>query len=322
MKSNLSVDKDEFILVEKYRPKNIEDITLTNEYKNKFKAWFRDGEIPNLLLSSKAPGLGKSSLAHTIIHELNAEALFINASMYPNIDILRNKIKGFASTASFDGRAKVVILDEADFLNANSVQPALRGFIEQFSKNCRFVLTCNYKDKIIEPIQNRLIEIDFDMMFNLHKTELITQMFLRTKEILSKEQEDISYNPEDLKYLIKHYYPSSRTVIGKIQDFTTIIGGVKTLIINKESIDSDKVNENLLKSILANDFKAIRMWCEKLSDPSIIFSSIYEHIDEFPQDVRPKVIITVAKYSAWNSTVRDRLVNSVACATEVGAFLG
>ncbi len=319
--SNLSVDKGEFILVEKYRPKNIEDIVITKDYKNKIKDWIKDGEIPNLLLTSKTPGLGKSSLAHTLIHELDAEALFINASLYPNIDILRNKIKGFASTASFDGRAKIVILDEADFLNANSVQPALRGFIEEFSKNCRFVMTCNYKDKIIEPIQNRLIEIDFDMMFNVHKPELIAQMFLRTKEILSSEFEDIDYNPEDLKYLIKHYYPSSRSVINKVQDFTITVEGKKTLVVNKDSVDSDNVNNKLIEAILANDFKEIRIWCERLSDPSVIFSSIYEHIDEFPQSKRPQVIITAAKYSAWNSQVRDRLVNTVACATEVGSLL-
>ena len=319
--SNLSVDKDEFVLVERYRPKNINDIVLTEEYKDKFKTWIKSGEIPNLLLTSKAPGLGKSSLAHTIIHELDAEALFINASMYPNIDTLRNKIKGFASTASFDGRAKIVVLDEADFLNATSVQPALRGFIELFSKNCRFILTCNYKDKIIEPIQNRLIEIDFDLMFNAHKAELIKGMFLRTKEILSKQYENINYNTEDLKYLIKHYYPSSRTVINKIQEFTSVIDGVETLVVNKDSIDSDNINTKLMQAIKVNSFKDIRMWCEKLSDPSVIFSSIYENIDDFPQDKRPQIIITVAKYSVWNSQARDRLVNAVACAVEVGELI-
>lgn len=319
--SNLSVDKGETILVEKYRPKNIEDIVITEEYREKIKSWIKTGEIPNILLSSKTPGLGKSSLAHTLIHELDAEALFINASMYPNIDILRNKIKGFASTGSFDGRPKIVILDEADFLNANSVQPALRGFIEEFSKNCRFVLTCNYKDKIIEPIQNRLIEIDFDLMFNVHKAELISQLFLRTKEILSKDFENIDYNPEDLKYLVKHYYPSSRAVTNKLQEFTTVTDGVRSLVVNRDSIDSDNVNNNLINAILENNFKNIRIWCEKLSDPSVIFSSIYEHIDEFPQSKRPQVIITNAKYSAWNSQVRDRLVNTVACATEIGGLL-
>ncbi len=320
-KSNLSVNKNEYILVEKYRPKNINDIIISEEYREKIKGWIASGEIPNVLLSSKAPGLGKSSLAHTLIHELDAEALFINASMYPNIDILRNKIKGFASTASFDGRAKIVVLDEADFLNANSVQPALRGFIEEFSQNCRFILTCNYVDKIIEPIRNRLIEIDFDMMFNTNKVELIKQMFLRTKEILSAEQENIQYDNEDLKYLIKNYYPSSRTVTNKIQEFTAVVDGVRTLVVNKDAIDSDNVNSLLIQSILENNFKNMRMYSEKLSDPSVLFTNIYENIEEFPQAKRPQVIITTAKYSAWNSSVRDKLVNAVACAVEVGQLL-
>ena len=318
--SNLSVDKNEYILVEKYRPKNIEDIVLNKEIKDKIKGWIKDGEIPNILLSSKTPGLGKTSLAYTIITELGVDADFINASMYPNIDTLRNKIKGFASTVSFDGRPKIVVLDEADFLNANSVQPALRGFIEEFSANCRFILTCNYKDKIIEPIQNRLIGIDFDLMFNAHKKELVTQMFLRTREILSEDFENIQYNPEDLKYLVKHYYPSSRAVINKVQEFTSEVDGVRTLVVNKDSVDSDNVNTSLIAAILKNDFKQIRIWSEKLSDPSVIFSIIYEHIDDFPQQKRPGVIITVAKYSAWNSQVRDRLVNTVACAVEVAGL--
>jgi len=317
---SLSVDKKEYLLIEKYRPKNIDDIVINEDLRVKIKGWIKDEEIPNILLSSKAAGLGKTSLAHTLIHELDAEALFINASLYPNIDILRNKIKGFASTASFDGRPKIVVLDEADFLNANSVQPALRGFIEEFSKNCRFILTCNYKDKIIEPIQNRLINIDFDLMYNTHKADLIKQMFLRTKEIISKDYENIAYNPEDLKYLIKHYYPSSRTITNKVQEFTTEVDGVRTLVINHDNIDSDKVNEGLIDAIKRNDFKSIRKFAEKLSDPSVIFSSIYDHIDEFSQEKRPQIIMTTARYSAWNSQVRDRLVNTVACAVEVAGI--
>jgi len=458
--NNLSINEKEFLLVEKYRPKNINDIIINEELRVLVKSWIQSSEIPNILLSSKAPGLGKTSLAHTIIQELQTEALFVNASMYPNIDILRNKIKGFASTASFDGRAKIVVLDEADSLNCleeneeillasgdyvklkdltegskydvisfntktekfekdyatlvdsrideiyeiemedgskikvnkthpfmvvdkdnnittrtieegfddvsiifksgdeqwitkkvktitklevgrvvdltvhnnnnfitkngfvvhntSSTQPALRGFIEEFSKNCRFILTCNYKDKIIEPIQNRLINIDFDLMFITYKKELVKQMFFRTKDILNNEK--IEYKVEDLKYLISHCYPSSRTILNKIQEFT-VIGDKRELVINKHNIDSEDLNTALIEAIKDNNFNSIRTICNKLVDPGSIFSVIYENIDVFEQSKRPGIIIIAAKYSGLNSQVRDKLLNAVACLVEIAGSL-
>lgn len=199
--------------------------------------------------------------------------------------------------------------------NTSSTQPALRGFIEEFSKNCRFILTCNYKDKIIEPIQNRLIDIDFDLMFSTYKKELVKQMFFRTKNILSNEK--IDYKVEDLKYLISHCYPSSRTILNKIQEFTTLSNGHKELIVNKHNIDSEDINTALIEAIKSNNFNSIREICNKLIDPGSIFSVIYEHIDSFEQSKRPGIIIVTAKYSGLNSQVRDRLLNAVACAVEV-----
>jgi DNA polymerase III delta prime subunit len=313
----LSINDKEFIYIEKYRPKNIQDIVLTAEWKNKILKWIKDGEIPNLLLSSKTPGLGKSSLAHVLINELDAEALFINASLYPNIDLLRNKIKGFASTSSFDGRAKIVVLDESDFLNANSTQPSLRGFIEEYSKNCRFVLTCNYKEKIIKPIQDRLINIDFDVMFNTHKVELIKQMFLRTKDIINNE--NISFTADDLKYLVKHYYPSSRAILNKVQEFSTPTETGNVLVINKEAIDSDTLNDNLIIAVKNNNFNDMKQKIQQLQDPSSIFSLLYERIEDFEQDKRPAIILKIAQYAMWDSQVRDRMVNALACLVEVAS---
>jgi len=311
---NLSINEKEYLFIEKYRPKNIDDITLIQPLKDKIKEYIKDGEIPNMLFSSKTPGLGKTSLCHVIISELKCEAMFINASMYPNIDTLRNKIKGFAHTGSFDGRPKIVILDEADFLNASSVQTALRGFIEEFSKNCRFILTCNYLDKIIEPIQNRLIKIDFDEMFKKNKQSLDKMMFLRTKDVL--ENENIQYNQEDLLYLIKHYYPSSRTILNKIQELTIN----KSLNIDKNAIDTDKITDNIISGINTKGvegFNIYRKELSNLSDPSILFGLLYEQIDKYPQEKRPQIIITIAKYGAQDSSCRDRLVNAIACAVEV-----
>lgn len=311
IKKNLSCNKDEYIFIERYRPKNIEDLVVPEDLKKQMREWVQDEQIPNLLLSGRTPGTGKTSLCHTIIEETGADALFLNASLYPNIDILRNKIQGFVSTASFDGNPKIVVLDEADFLNANSTQPALRGFIESFSKNARFILTCNFKQKIIEPLRNRLIEVDFDDITNKHKPELIKAAFLRAKAVL--DNEEIQYTADDLKWIVKHFYPSSRLILNKIQEFTTN----KELVINKDEIDSDSLNIQILKDIMSKDFESLRRHCAKLPDPSSLFLTLFESIDDFPQTLRPGIIITIAKYQSFDSQVRDRLINTVACCTEI-----
>jgi len=151
VEDNLSINTREKVFVEKFRPKNINDIVLPETFKASLREWKADGQIPNLLLISKGPGLGKTSLAHVIAAELDSEIMFINASLESNIDLLRDKIKGFVSTVAFDGRPKIVVLDEADGLNERTTQPALRAFIEEFSKSARFILTANHKNKIIKP---------------------------------------------------------------------------------------------------------------------------------------------------------------------------
>ena len=307
----LSINKKEYIFIEKYRPKNIDDLTVPEDLKAQMREWVKDEQIPNLLLSGRTPGTGKTSMCHTIIEETGADALFMNASLYPNIDILRSKIQGFVSTSSFDGNPKIVVLDEADFLNANSTQPALRGFIESFSKNARFILTCNYPMKIIEPLRNRLITIDFDDMTNKHKAELIKATFLRSASILKAEA--IDYTSDDLKWIVKHFYPSSRLILNKIQEFTTN----KKLVINKDEIDSDSLNQQIIKNIHNKDFESLRKNCARLPDPSSLFLTLYENIDDFAQALRPSVIIIIARYQSYDSQVRDRLINTVACATEI-----
>ena len=309
--SNLSINKKEYIWIEKYRPKNIGDIILPEKTKKMIKSWLNDGEIPNLLLSGKIPGTGKTSLCHTLIEETGADAMFLNASLFPNIDILRSKIQGFVSTSSFDGNPKIVILDEADFLNANSTQPALRGFIESFSKSARFILTCNYKTKLIEPLRNRLIDIDFDEMSQKDKPELIKKSALRAIEVLKAE--DVKYSIEDVKWVIKHYYPSSRKIINIFQQYSSS----GTLEINKEELDADSLNTEIIKNIQAKNFDTLRKNCAKLPDPGSIFLTLYEDIEVFPQPLRPQIIICIAKWQSFDGTVRDRLINSVACCTEI-----
>jgi len=311
----LSVNKKEFIWIEKYRPKNIDDIVLPEAVKNDVKAWIKQGEIPNLLLSGKIPGTGKTSLCHTIIEELGADALFVNASLEANIDLLRNRIQGFVSTASFDDRPKIVILDEADFLNPNSTQPALRGFIEKFSKNARFILTCNYKNKLIEPLRNRLIEIDYDEMYQNNKADMLKQTAKRTIEILKNEK--IKYEMADLKWLLQHFYPSNRKIINSLQEYSN----TGALLINKDEADQDSLASLVIENIMNKDFKGLKATIEKTADSSSIFRMLYDQIETFPLAVRPQIIICIAKYQSYDSMVRDRNINSVACATEVMSII-
>jgi replication factor C small subunit len=308
--SEITVNKNEYVWVEKYRHKKVSDIILPDYLKKDVQSWIKDGQIPNLMLISKSPGLGKTSLSHVIINELDAEAMFINASLESNIDTLRTKILGFVSTSSFDGRPKIVVLDEADNLNANSTQPALRGFIEEFSKNARFILTANYKDKLIEPLRDRLYEIDFDIIFNENK-ELIKDVYIRNKNIL--ELEGVKFEPVDLKHIIKKYFPSTRKILMKLQQHTHN----KVLDLHKESTDNENIIKDIVSSVLNKDFEDMRKQVTLLSDPSLIFTFLYENLELFPVEKRPPIVLTIAKYQANDPLVRDKLVNTVACLTEI-----
>jgi replication factor C small subunit len=307
----LSINEKEFIFVEKYRPKMVNSLIFPESEKKKLNEWIKSGEVPNMLLSGLTPGCGKSSLAHVLINELGSEALFINVSLYPNIDTLRSKVKGFVSTSSFDGRPKLVILDEFDFSNQQSLQPAFRGFVEEFSKNARFILTANYKNKIIEPIRNRMINFDFDEIYSKNKAELIKQTAMNAIEILKTE--NISYNKDDIIFLVKHYYPSSRKIINKLQECSTS----GKLIIDKDDIDKDTIYDEIIENIINKDFNKMRKNISKLSDTGSLFLNLYENIEKFPKEKQPSIIMTIAKYQSWESQVRDKLINTVALGTEI-----
>jgi DNA polymerase III delta prime subunit len=310
----ITVNKREYIWEEKYRPKTLEDIVLSDELKKDIQKWKNDGEIPNLLLISKKPGLGKSSLAHVIINELNAEAKFINASLQRNIDTLRTEIQGFVSTASLEGKPKIIVLDEADYLNAESTQPALRGFIEQFSKNARFILTANYKEKIIPAVKDRLQIYDFDEIFNENKI-LIKDIYIRAEKIL--ENENISYNQDDLKTIVKNNYPSFRTIVKKLQQYSFS----SKLDIHENIINSDNIMDILVTNIIEKNFNEIMKNLSKLSDTSLIYTYIYDNIGKFPMEKHPAIVIVLAKYQANDSLVRDKMVNTAACLTEIMGIL-
>ena len=206
----------DFLWVEEYRPKTINDCILPTSLKTLFKSFIQKGELSNLLFSG-TPGIGKTTVAKALCEELNCDWIMINGSEEGGIDVLRNKIKNFASTVSLSGGKKVVILDEADYLNPQSTQPALRGFIEEFHANCRFILTCNFKNRIIDPLHSRFSNIEFKINPK-DKGKLATKLFERSVHIL-KEQ-NVDYEEKVLAELIKKHFPDFRKLINELQRYS------------------------------------------------------------------------------------------------------
>ena len=210
----------EFLWVEKYRPKTLDECILPEATVDVFKKFVESGEIPNMLLCGTA-GTGKTTVARALCNELGCDYIVINGSEESGIDVLRTKIKNFASTVSFEGKPKVVILDEADYLNPNSTQPALRAFIEEFSKNCRFIFTCNFKNRIIAPLHSRTTVVDFKLV-NGQKKKMAAKFHRRMMEIL--QDEGVEYNNKVLAELLMKHFPDYRRVLNELQRYS--VGGV------------------------------------------------------------------------------------------------
>jgi DNA polymerase III delta prime subunit len=306
------MNKD-FLWVEKYRPKTISECILPDSLKNTFNEFLSNGDMPNLLLSGTA-GTGKTTVAKALCEELGYTSLVINGSLDRNIDTLRNDIATFASTVSFDGGKKCVILDEADYLNPQSFQPALRGFIEHFSKNVRFVLTCNFKDKIIEPIHSRTTYIDFRN--DKKETPVLMGSFMnRIIDILEQEEVRIESKPA-LAELIKRHFPDMRRTLNELQRYSS--GGV----IDKGVLAKiGEVNlESLMGFLKEKDFGKTRQWvCDNIDlDPVHIYRQIYDGMHKYlaPQSI-PAVVLLIADYQYKQAFVQDAEINLVAFLTEV-----
>lgn len=308
---------DDFIWVEKYRPRNLEDCILPKEIKHTFSEFAKTNQIPNLLLSGRA-GIGKTTIARALCSEIGADVLFINASEENGIDTIRTKIKQFASTVSFGGGLKVVILDEAEGLAANSAQPALRAFIEEFSKNCRFILTCNFKNRIIEPLQSRCVSIDFQVQ-KKDKVELMALFLKRIMGILKTE--NVKYDKTVLVALVKKYFPDFRKTLNELQRYSA--GGIidEGILSN---FDESSFND-LMKFLKAQNFKEFRIWVQKNAnnDPSRIYRKIYESLFEAVKpDVIPQMILIIAEYQYKSAFAVDQEINLLACLTEIAAAGG
>ena len=304
----------DFLWVEKYRPRNIEQAILPLSLKETFRQIVSTGELPNMLFTGTA-GVGKTTVARALCNELDLDYILINGSEEGNIDTLRNKVKQFASTVSLHGGYKVVILDEADYLNPQSTQPALRGFIEEFANNCRFILTCNFKNRIIEPLHSRCSVYEFAIP-NDQKPEIAGQFFKRATEIL--KQENIEFVPDAVAQLITKHFPDWRRVLNELQRYS-ISGKIDAgMLINL----SDTNIQTLMNTLKSKDFKAMRQWVVNNIDtePQAIFRKIYDSMNEYivPQSI-PQLVLILADYQYKNAFVADHELNVVACMTEVMA---
>jgi DNA polymerase III delta prime subunit len=306
--------QDQFLWVEKYRPKKIEECILPKQLKDTFQTIVDSGELPNLMFTGTA-GLGKTTVARALCEQLGIDYIVINGSEEGNIDTLRTKIRQFASTVSLQGGYKCVILDEADYLNPQSTQPALRGFIEEFANNCRFILTCNFKNRIIEPLHSRCGVIDFKFDKKILAT-LCGQFMNRLKQIL--DTEGVTYSEGVLAELIMKHAPDWRRVLNEAQRYSitgTIDEGILVTL-------NDKSIKDLMEAIKTKNFKAMREWVVNNIDtePHAIFRKVYDVLNDHlkPQSI-PAVILTLADYQYKNAFVADHELNVVACMTEVMA---
>jgi DNA polymerase III delta prime subunit len=306
--------KDDFLWVERYRPKKIEDCILPESLSDTFKQMVASGDLPNMLFTGTA-GLGKTTVAKALCNELDLDWILINGSEEGNIDTLRSKIKQFASSVSLTGGYKVVILDEADYLNAQSFQPALRGFIEEFSSNCRFILTCNFKNRIIEPLHSRCGVYEFNTNKKM-LAELSMQFMKRLTTIL--EQEGIEYDKKVLAELIIRFAPDWRRVINECQRYS-LGGRIDTGILSL--LSNSSVND-LIGYLKAKDFKKMRSWVTNNidTDASSIFRKIYDTMyDTIQPNSIPRTVLILADYQYKNAFVADHELNVVACLTELMA---
>ena len=303
---------DDFLWVEKWRPPTISQCVLPERLKIQFQAFVDIERIPNLLLSG-GPGVGKTTVARALLKQLDLDYIIINGSMKGNIDTLRTEIQQFASSVSFNGKRKYVILDEADYLNPQSTQPALRNFMEEFSNNCGFILTCNFKNRIIEPLHSRCSIIEF----NIDKKEmqvLCSQFFRRVENILKIN--GVEYDKQVVSELIMKYNPDWRRILNELQRYSS--GG--KIDIGILTVMSDESFTSLVKMLKKQDFSGIRKWVVDNSDieTSVLYRSLYTHAaKKMPPASIAQMVLILAKYQYQAAFVVDHEINNVACLVEL-----
>ena len=310
----MSIDAkaNEVLWVEKYRPQKIDDTILPSKTKAMFKKFVTDDSVPNLLLSG-GPGVGKTTIAKAMLEEMGCDYIVKNGSLNVNIDTLRYDISTYASAVSLSGGRKYVIFDEADYLNAANVQPALRNFIEEYSSNCGFIFTCNFKNRIIQPLRSRLSEVDFSIETS-DRHKLAMQFMKRVETILGME--NVDYDKAVIAKVIQKHFPDFRRVLTELQSYAASCRIDEGIFVNLKQESLDEVFR-LLKT---KDFTNMRKWVANNSDQDMneMFRRIYDMAsDKVEMRSLPGFIVTMADYMYKANFVADLEVNMVAFLTEV-----
>lgn len=305
--------REEFLWVEKYRPKTIADTILSKQLKATFQKFVDDNNIPNLLLTGRA-GVGKTTVARAMLDQLDCDYIVINGSLHGNIDTLRNDILAFASTVSFAGGRKYVILDEADYLNPNSTQPALRNFMEEFSKNCGFILTCNFRNKLIEPLWSRCSVVEFKIPKE-ERPNLASQFFKRICNILEKEK--VNYVERAVAEVVQKFFPDFRRTLNELQRYAAT-GSIDTGILTNLG---DETFKTLIDHMKKKDFTNVRKWVGENNDiePVVLFRKLYDSAATMLANNASvaQLVMIIANYQYKSAFVADQEINTTACMAEL-----
>jgi DNA polymerase III delta prime subunit len=302
---------EHLLWTEKYRPQSIEDCILPERLKKPFQEYVNQNNIPNLILSG-GPGVGKTTVAKAMCNEIGCDFMVINGSDESGIDIFRTKIKNYASSMSLAGGRKVIIIDEADYLNPNSTQPALRNAIEEFAGNCSFIFTCNYKNRIIEPLHSRCAVIDFGLK-NGEKAKMASAFFKRVQSVL--QSESVEFDDAVIAELVKKHFPDFRRILNELQRYSQF-GKIDTGILSQIA---DVSIAEIVKSIKEKDFSSIRKWVSSNEiDSNTLYRKIYDVLYDTmkPQSI-PQAVLILADYQYKAAFVADQEINTVACLTEL-----
>lgn len=302
---------DEFIFIEKYRPDNLGACVLPNRITALLRTYVDKGELQNLLFAGP-PGTGKTTAAKAMCREMGAVVLMINGSEENGIDTLRTKIKRFASTMSLDGGQKVVILDEADQLT-QAMQPALRGFMEEFSHNCKFILTCNYKHRLIGPLRDsRLAQVEFVFTAD-EKPDLMQRYFLVVSEILKTEK--IEFEPMVLAQFVAKFFPDFRRTLNELQKYSQT-GPIDSGIL---SVIGDAKVEELVQYLQDKNFTKMRKWvAENPTEPNILYESVYEILyEKIDGSSKPALTVLIGEYMKHVAFIANPELYNASFLTEV-----
>ena len=306
---------ESLLWVEKYRPKSIEDCILPETIKTTLRDVVSQNKIPNMMFTGTS-GIGKTTAARAICNETQADYLIINGSDEGRmIDTLRTKLTQFCSTISLSGSRKVVIIDEADYMNADSVQPAMRNFTERFADNCSFIFTCNYKNRIIEPIHSRCAVIDFSLK-NGEKQVIAARFMKRVEGILTDES--IDYDKEVIAKLVLKHFPDFRRVLNELQRYSTS-GEINSGVL--ANIKEMNLKE-LIDSLREKNFSKMRQWvvANVDNDPATVYRKIYDELyNVIDKGSIPQAVLTIAEYQYKSDFVADQEINLVACLVELMA---